>query len=191
MCACHSSSLLWFSADRFLAMHVTLSPDLAGVHPPLSSSGSMASKRAGSKDTDGSATGAAVERVSQVLSIYEDTKLILDKDIKLKWQEVNDAFAGTFGEDLEDRQVYVNIHKSGLYQIACRYPHVFPCADMIHWIVSHTDPETMTLSSVSGTKIATFRAQDYDEMYQMSEARDHHGDSLQLTQQQCQLQRHS
>ena len=101
------------------------------------------------------------------LSIYEDTKLILEKDIKLKWKEVNDAFPSTFGEDLEDHQVYVNIHKSDLYQIACRYP-VFPCTNMILWIVSQTNPETMTLSSVNGMEIATFRAHDYDEMYQMS-----------------------
>lgn len=48
------------------------------------------------------------------LSIYEDTKLIVDKDIKLKWKKVNDAFSGTFVEYLEHQQVYVNIHKSGL-----------------------------------------------------------------------------
>jgi len=35
-------------------------------------------------------------------------------------------------------------------------------------IISHTDPETMTLRSVSGMEIATFREHDYDEMYQMS-----------------------
>lgn len=64
-------------ADKFLAMHV-------GVHPSLSNSRSMASKRAGSKDTDGSATGAAIEQVSTSLLVYEDTKLIVDKDIKLK-----------------------------------------------------------------------------------------------------------
>lgn len=63
----------------------------------------MAFKRVRSKDTNGSAIGAVVERVSTSLSIYEDTKLIVDKDIKLKWKEVNDAFVGTFGEDLEDR----------------------------------------------------------------------------------------
>lgn len=67
----------------------------------------MASKGAGSKDSDGSATGAAVEQVSTSLLIYED--------IKLKWQEVNDAFAGKFGEDLKDLQVHVNIHKSEFY----------------------------------------------------------------------------
>ena len=41
----------------------------------------MVSKRVGSKDIDGSATGAAVERMSTSLSIYEDIKLIIDKDI--------------------------------------------------------------------------------------------------------------
>jgi len=80
---------------------------------------------------------------------------------------VNDTFVGTFGEDLEDHQVYVNIHKSRLYQIAYRYP-TFPCTDMIHWILSHIDPETMTLRIVSEMKIETFRAYDYDEMYHMS-----------------------
>lgn len=62
----------------------------------------------------------------------------------------------------------MNIQKSELYRIACRDP-TFPCANMIHWIILHTDPKTMTLSSVSRTKIATFRAQDYDHMYKMSE----------------------
>lgn len=45
----------------------------------------MTSKRAGSKYIDTSVTGVVVERVSASLPIYEDTKLILDKDIKLKW----------------------------------------------------------------------------------------------------------
>ncbi len=100
--------------------------------------------------------------MSTILSIYEDTKLIVDKDIKMKWQEVNDAFAGTFGEDLKGRQVYVNIHKSNLYWITCRYP-IFPCTDMIHWIVSHTDLKTMTLSSVSREKIGTFMEHDLNK----------------------------
>ena len=110
-------SSLMFSlvlTNRYLAMHVAMSPNIAGVHPSLNSSGLMASKRVGSKDTDGSATGATIERVSMSFQIYEDSKLIVDKDIKLKWKEVNDAFSSTFGEDLEDCQVYVNIHKFGL-----------------------------------------------------------------------------
>ena len=44
--------------------------------------------------------GMQLEQVSSSLTIYEDTKLYLDKDIKLKWQEVNETFAGTFGENV-------------------------------------------------------------------------------------------
>ena len=36
------------------------------------------------------------------LPIYKDTKLYLDKDIKLKWQEVNETYAGTFEEYPKD-----------------------------------------------------------------------------------------
>jgi len=112
-------------------MHVAMYQDLKGVHLPLSNFGSIPSKREGSNDTDESATRVAIEWVFTSLSIYEDTRLIVDKDIKLKWKEVNDAFVGTFREDLKDHQVYLNIQKLGLYQIACRYP-MLPCMEMIH-----------------------------------------------------------
>jgi len=75
----------------------------------------MASKREGLKDTVESATRDVVEKVSMSLPIYEDTKLFIDKDIKMKWKDINDTFLGTFEEDLEDRRVYVNIHKFALY----------------------------------------------------------------------------
>ena len=119
--------------ERFVSMHVTLSPDLLVVHLPLTITRTMASKRAGPKETDGSVAGRVVAQVSARLLIYEDTKLILYKDIKLKWQEVNDAFAGTYREDLEDLQVYMNIHKYGLYWIACpRVPmHVHDTLDRL------------------------------------------------------------
>ena len=71
-------------ADRFLAMHVALPLNLVVVHSPLISSGSITSKGVGSKEIDESATRAAVERVYTSFPIYEDTKLIIDKDIKLK-----------------------------------------------------------------------------------------------------------
>lgn len=70
----------------------------------------MASKRVGSQDTGGNVVGAIVEQVPSSLPIYEDTKMFLDKDIKMKWKEVNEAFVGTFEEGLENYQVYVNIH---------------------------------------------------------------------------------
>lgn len=57
-------SFLKFSlvfTNIFLVMHVTFSQDLVGIHSPLISLGSMASKRITSKDTDGSETRAIVE----------------------------------------------------------------------------------------------------------------------------------
>lgn len=135
-------------------------PGITSVQQSLSSIGTMASKRVGSKDTIGSATGDVVEQMSMRLPIYEDTKIFIDKGIKMKWQGIKDIFSGTFEENLEDRKDYVNIHKFGLYRIACRYP-TFPCAYKIHRIVLHTDPETMSLSSVSGIEISTFKAQDF------------------------------
>lgn len=44
----------------------------------------MTSKGAGLNDTIESATGDAVEQVSMSLLIYEDTKLFIEKDIKMK-----------------------------------------------------------------------------------------------------------
>lgn len=120
----------------------------------------MASKRAGSKDTIESIIGDVVEQVSMSLPIYEDTRLFIEKDIKITWKDINNTFGSNIEEKLEDRQVYVKIHKLGLYKLACRYP-VFPCADMIHWIVSHTDSEMMILRSVRGVELATFKTKNY------------------------------
>jgi len=66
-----------------------MSPGIVGFRPSLSHTCTMASKRAGSKDTFGSETGDAVEQVSMGVPIYEDTKLVIDRDIKMKWQDIN------------------------------------------------------------------------------------------------------
>lgn len=100
--------------------------------------GTISSKRKGSKDTIESATGDVVKQVSMSLPIYEDTKLFIDKELEIKWKDIKEIFSCMFEENLEDSRVYVNIHKSGLYRVARRYP-MFPCTNMIHWIVSHTN----------------------------------------------------
>ena len=43
-------------------------------------------------DTIKSATGDAVDQVSMRFPIYEDTKLFIDKDIKMKFYDINDTF---------------------------------------------------------------------------------------------------
>lgn len=37
--------------------------------------------------------------------------------------------------------------------------------NMIHWIVSHTNPKEMTLISVSGIEFDTLRVKEFQEMY--------------------------
>jgi len=74
----------------------------------------MAFKRARSKDTTKSSTGDVVEKFSMSLPMYTYTHLFIEKDIKITWQDINTIFAGNFEENLEDRQVYVNIQKSGI-----------------------------------------------------------------------------
>lgn len=116
------------------------------------------------RDTVESSIGDVVEQVLMNLPIYAHTQLLIENDMKITWQEIKDIFASSFKEDMEDRQVFVNIHKLGLYMVSCRYP-AFPCTDTIHWIVSYIVAETMTLSSTSGTQLSTFRSKNYHQMY--------------------------
>lgn len=151
------SSCFMFLVDMSLLWVSSLSPStIVFFEHLLSSIGNMASKRARSKDIVRSSTRDVVEQVSMSLLVYIETHMFIEKDIKITWQDINTIFTGNFEENLEDWQVYVNIHKSRLYKVACKY-HTFLCTDVIHWIISHTDPETMILINVSGVEIPTFR----------------------------------
>lgn len=119
--SCQPSSCFWFQTNIFLAMSFSMALGITRVRFFLSSTSTMASKRAGSKDTVESENGDAIEKLSMSLPIYEHTKLFIDKEIKMKWKDINDTFSSTFEENLEDCRVYFNIQKSGLYWIACTY----------------------------------------------------------------------
>ena len=124
----------------------------------------MASRRDGSKDTVERSTGDVVEQLSMSLPIYTNTHQFIDKYINITWKYINNTFTSSFEENMEDQHVYVNIHKSGFYKVAWRYPNL-PCANVIQWIVSHTDPEMMILSSVSGVELVTYRTEYYQHIY--------------------------
>lgn len=112
-------------------MGVALSPGIIGVHLSFNNTCTMPSKRAWLKENIESVTRDAVEQVSIGLPMYEDSKLFIDKENKMKWKYTSNIFLGTFEENLGDEGVYVNIHKSGLYQITCK-DLAFPCVNMIH-----------------------------------------------------------
>lgn len=82
---------------------------------------------------------------------------------------MNEAFlARRFKLDLEYRHVYINVQRSGLHKLACRYP-AFPCAHIVNQILSHTDSKTMTINSASRQRLAYFLALDYHLMYHLLE----------------------
>ena len=126
----------------------------------------MAFKRVASKETIEISIGELIEQMSVNLPIYADIQLFIEKGTKLTWHQIKGTFADEFKEDLEDRQVYLSIQQWGLYKVACKYP-AFLCADIISWIVSHSDEQTMALSSASGQKLATFKAEDFQQMYHL------------------------
>lgn len=82
-------------------MTIALSLGIISVHHTLSSTSTMASKRTGLKDTIDSTTGDVVDQVSMSFPIYKDTKLFIDNEIKITWQNINNIFSGTFKNNLE------------------------------------------------------------------------------------------
>lgn len=121
----------------------------------------MAPKRFFQKDTTWSSIGKAIESNPVNFLIFSNTQLFIEKELDITWQKVNEVLSlKSFKIDLEDRQVYVDVQRSGLHKIACRYP-IFPCADIVSSIFSWTNNKTMTLNNSSGHRLASFMAHDF------------------------------
>jgi len=101
----------YFLADIGLSWVSSRPPGTISIKYLLSSTCNMASKRVGSKDIVESSTGDVVEQLSMSLPIYANKHMFIEKDIKITWQDINNIFAGSFEDNLEDQQVYFNIHK--------------------------------------------------------------------------------
>ena len=81
--------------------------------------------------------------------IYEDTKLVTGAETKFKWghiyQMIKDKTIPDAG--LEDIPLYVNIRRSDITKVDKR-PEIFPCVEVIRWILSQTDETTMIVSDI-------------------------------------------
>lgn len=64
-----------------------MSLGITGVRLSLSSTSTMAFRRAESKDIVESTTGVVAKQVSMSLPTYEDIKFFVDNDIKMIWQQ--------------------------------------------------------------------------------------------------------
>jgi len=55
----------------------------------------------------------------------------------------------TFLETLEDIQLYINIKKSRMHKVTCRFSFI-PYAEMIGWIITDMDESHLVRRSESG-----------------------------------------
>lgn len=69
-----------------------------------------------------------------------------------------------FHENLEDREIYINIKWSKIHRIAYRLL-LIPCAESIEWILSQMDNTNLVLSSESGINIMTYHSHDMLSYY--------------------------
>ena len=89
-----------------------------------------------------------VEIVTRVEYTYEDTKCIVGIELKYKWGEVYRLITRRKVHDIgfEEETIYANIERSALMKIATR-PELFPCLEVIEWILPREDVTTMILEN--------------------------------------------
>ena len=56
---------------------------------------------------------------------------------------------------LEEEPIYANIEKSAIMKVATR-PELFPCSEIIGWILPHVNTSSMIIGNVEGQGFAAF-----------------------------------
>ena len=93
----------------------------------------------------------AIEAVLPTEYIYEDTQCVTGVEPEYKWGEIYRMISRREVPDmgLEEEPIYANIEKSAIMKVATR-PELFPCSDVMRWIIPHTNNNTMLMGNVEG-----------------------------------------
>ena len=80
--------------------------------------------------------------------IYKDTKATAGVEPNYKWGEIYRMITNQNLPDagFEELTIYANIEKSALMKVATR-PELFPCSEVIGWILPKADVTTMILEN--------------------------------------------
>ena len=91
-----------------------------------------------------------VEIIARVEYIYEDTKGTTGVEPDYKWGEIYRMIANQNRPDarFEELNIYANIKKSALMKVSTR-PELFPCSEVISWILPRADVTTMILENTA------------------------------------------
>ena len=90
-----------------------------------------------------------VEIVTRVEYTYEDTKCIVGMEPEYKWGEVYRLITHWEVPDIgfEEETIYENIEIFAMMRVATR-PELFPCSEVIGWILPRADVTTMILENI-------------------------------------------
>ena len=91
-----------------------------------------------------------VEIITKVEYIYEDTKATIRVAQDYKWGEIYRMIVNqnVLDAGFEELSIYANIEKSALMKVATR-PELFPCSEVISWILPRADVTTMILKNTA------------------------------------------
>ena len=98
-----------------------------------------------------------MEVITRVELIYEDTKSITGVELEYKWGEVYRMISSQSVLDagFEDMPIYANIERSALMKVATR-PELFPCTEVIGWILPRADVTRMILANTVKQRYAAY-----------------------------------
>ena len=112
-----------------------------------------------------------VEIVTRVEYTYEDTKCIVGIEPEYKWGEVYRLITRREVLDIgfEEETIYDNIERSALMKIATR-PDIFPCLEVIGWVLPRADVTSMILENVDKQGYAAYSPRYVALAYHLPEA---------------------
>ena len=92
-----------------------------------------------------------VEPIIIVEVIYEDTKAFTGIDPEYKWGEIYRMISNQSVPKarFEDFPIYANIKRSTIMKVATK-PELFPCSEVIGWILARADVTRMILANTEG-----------------------------------------
>ena len=84
-------------------------------------------------------------------------KVVMGDEHKFLWGQIYHMIKhhNVSNAGLEDILLYVNIRKSGITK-KYRRPELFPCAEVIGWIIPRANSSTMIISNDEGKAFASF-----------------------------------
>ena len=105
-----------------------------------------------------------IEIVPKLEIIYEDTKSFTGVELEFIWGQIYQIIKdqAILDTSLEGIPIYANIRKSAIMKMSTR-PELFPCAEVIDWILPRVDITMMILSNINGQGFSSYNPTYVDQ----------------------------